>query len=159
MRFAFGETDFNRNLGEGLWEHVYASDKEDSLVDLRKIKKSRFLVIEDFETTGLLGDPQANDDQDWSDEEKEIELFLYFVPLKGNQASQVPIGVWVSVNTHSWTQVGQCSFTHGKKQNKRWCRSPSHRPLSASGTHKVNGQTYKPDGWWANHIGMRMKRI
>ena len=79
VRFAFGETDFNKeNLGEGLWEHVYASDKEDSLVDLKKIKKSRFLVIEDFETTGLLGDPQADDDQDWSDEEKEIELFLLF---------------------------------------------------------------------------------
>ena len=39
-----------------------------------------------------------------------------------------------------------------RNKNKRWCGSPSHRPLSASGTHKVNGQTYKPDGWWANHI-------
>ena len=158
VRFAFGETDFNKeNLGEGLWEHVYASDKEDSLVDLKKIKKSRFLVIEDFETTGLLGDPQADDDQDWSDEEKKLNSFYYFVHAEGKSSkSGADRGSW-GVGKYTFLDASRPNlmfiYTIRKETKANGGVGPLVIGLSVlPGTHKVNGQTYKPDGWWANHI-------
>ena len=54
VRFAFGVADFNgNNFGEGLWEHVSAADTGGYLKGLGEQKESRFLVVEDFGTTGL----------------------------------------------------------------------------------------------------------
>ena len=156
VRFAFGVADFNgNNFGEGLWEHVSAADTGGYLKGLGEQKESRFLVVEDFGTTGLRGDPEDHEPEDDQGNQKKENEFYYFLHAEGKSSKS-------GADRGSWG-VGKYTFLDASRPNLMivyTVRSGSedkggNGPLVMGisvlpKVHKVGNQTYKPDGYWAD---------
>jgi len=156
VRFAFGVVDFNGNkFGEGLWEHVGAADTDGHLSDLSAQKESRFLVVEDFGTTGLRGDPEDHEPEDEQGNQKKENEFYYFLHAEGKSSKS-------GADRGSWG-VGKYTFLDASRPNLMFVYTVREGSEDRGGNgplvmgisvlprvHKVGKQSYKPDGYWAD---------
>ena len=130
---------------EGMWAHVGACHAE--AAQLRE-EPCRYLVFEDFGTTGLVGDP-ASYDEPPADERND---FFYFFRAEGKSGkSGADRGRW---------GLGKYVFPDASGINTFFGLTVSDNGSSvASGpllmgqavleNHKLEGESYEPDGWWS----------
>lgn len=124
--------------GVGLWEHVSASDS-----GLRHPPTPedpcRFIVFEDFGTTGLIGDTKSDD--------ASKEPFYCFFRAENTSSKDADAG-------GSWG-VGKTAFPRASAANAFFalsCREDDGRILLMGSltlrTRKVDGVKYTPDSWF-----------
>jgi hypothetical protein len=148
IRFAVGrcrraETD---DLFNGLWEHVGAADEEAGI--LSKENDFRYVTIEDFETTGLQGDPE---DVFGDDGDKDNE-FYFFVRAEGLSPKTGELGSW---------GVGKYTYLDASMINTMFVLTArgGNGPVGGNGplaigmavlkNHKLANSPYTPDGYLA----------
>lgn len=147
VRFSLGEIEgevAERYLA-GLWEHVEASD-EDAIGDLRGAA-CRFLAVEDFDTTGLRGDPSQMFEIEGQDPPND---FFYFFRAEGKSGkSGADRGRW---------GVGKYVFPMASRLNAFFAltvRTSDTEPgpllmgQAVLRNHELGGKHYPPDGWFA----------
>ncbi len=131
---------------KGLWRHLESEDN-----GLReppeRAKPCRFLTIEDFGTTGLLGDPACNPPTGG-----ETSDLYHFWRAEGLTAKS-------SGNAGSWG-IGKAAFNLASRANLFFfltVRSDDRRRLLAGTAvlkiHEAGGRRFEPDGWFGNIRG------
>jgi hypothetical protein len=140
------------------WDHYYACDdssRNAALPDLRSAP-CRYLVAEDFGTTGLRGDPTVSF-VDTRTEVDEINDFYYFIRTEGASGkSTTDRGNWgVGKYTYAKTSNINAFFAFSVRA------SPSPHPTldlvligqSVLSYHRLDGTVFEPDGWWGSAGG------
>lgn len=133
-------TDYFQNLRR----HISACDADASkTLDA----PCRFIVVEDFNTTGLLGDETATEEPAGALKNH----FFYFFRAEGKSGkSGSERGRW---------GVGKYVFPMASKINTFFAltvrnEGPNRGPLlmgqAILKNHQAGGQSYEPDGWWAD---------
>lgn len=125
----------------GSWDHFHATNN-----GLREVpdeyEHCRFLVFEDFNTTGLAGDPYELEPQHGSKNH-----FFYFFRTEGiSGKGEGDRGRW---------GVGKTVFQRSSRINTMFGLTivqDNSQPLlmgvSILKSHRVNGNSYTPDGWF-----------
>ena len=135
----------------GLEEHVSSAipGAASSLQD----ENCRYLVVEDFNTSGLLGD--SNKDQLSDNDEPSRNSYHYFVWAEGSSAK-------VEGSRGRWG-IGKIVFPRLSNIKTFFVlskRSESEAPckkekvligMSTLKGHTLTGKNFQPDGWWANY--------
>lgn len=134
-----------------LWPHINACDPK--AARLRDAKKVSCLVVEDFGTTGLRGDPAemyapSDDSQDPPNE------FYYFVRAEGQSSkSGSDRGNW-GIGKYTYPMVSQINSMFAYTVRGPRCgpggKGPMAIGLSVLRNHQVGVKRYQPDGWWAS---------
>lgn len=130
---------------EGLWEHVTASNPDAPLDD----QPCHFVVVEDFGTTGLIGDEKTYE----APVDGTVNHFFYFFRAEGKSGkSGHDRGRW---------GVGKYVFPKASRANTFLAMTVRADGPGAPGpllmgqavlrNHVLNGTTYEPDGWWATY--------
>ena len=145
VRFTFGELrdEFVNELFEGLSDHLGA--KGSGLLAPPPVNRGmRFLAIEDFGTTGLVGDPDQLQDYD-NDSEDNFFYFWRNVGRSGKRAGT--LGKW---------GLGKTVFPASSRINTFFglTRRPDDSASYLLGrcdikTHQLNGSQYDPYGYFA----------
>ena len=149
VRFRVAETPINGvgPLFKDLWPHSSAALS--SAPDLTG-KPCRFLVAEDFNTTGLKGDPYQAFESD--EGKREDENFYYFLRAEGTSSK-------VSGKRGSWG-VGKYTFQMASDANALFVLTqrdaaekkgpgPFLMGQATLAHHLLDGVRHMPDGWWA----------
>lgn len=146
VRFTFGELrgEFVSELFAGLPEHL-ASKGSGLLAPPSVNQGMRFLAIEDFGTTGLVGDPDQLEDHDDEDEDN----FYYFWRNVGRSGKRAgTLGKW---------GLGKTVFPASSRINTFFglTRRPNDNASYLLGrcdikTHRLNGTQYDPYGYYAH---------
>ncbi len=145
VRFTFGELrgEFVDELFDGLPEHLSAR-KSGLLLPPSLDQGMRFLAVEDFGTTGLVGDPNQLVD----DEGEEEDNFFYFWRNVGRSGKRAgTLGKW---------GLGKTVFPASSRINTFFglTRRPGDDTTYVLGrcdikTHHINGIQYAPYGYYA----------
>lgn len=125
---------------DGLWPHVEACDPHAAEL---KDSPCRFVVIEDFETSGLVGDVHAYDEP-----EGENNDFYYFFRAEGRSGkSGEDRGRW-GVGKYVFPMASQINTFFGLT-----IRDDETDELlvgqAVLKNHTLGENRYEPDGWWA----------
>ncbi|MFZ4434816.1 MAG: hypothetical protein ACOYOQ_16620, partial [Microthrixaceae bacterium] len=142
-------------LFDGLWDHLKSSAKQ---AQKPKSGNCRFLVVEDFETTGLRGDPaqmfEPVVDTTGAERRQAPNEFFYFVRAEGKSSKS-------SAARGSWG-IGKYTYPMASEINTFFaltCRQDGEQPGGAGPLligqailrhHRLNDVQYKPDGWWSH---------
>lgn len=117
-----------------------------------KDKSCKYLIVEDFNTTGLLGDSRK--DQLAKGDIPSKNSYHFFVWAEGSSAK-------IEGNRGRWG-IGKIVFPRLSNIKTFFVlsrRNPSDAPcksdeiligMSTLRGHSLNGKNYQPDGWWAN---------
>lgn len=126
------------------WPHVQASNRGGHVDASLENQQCRFVVIEDFNTSGLTGDYTAS-----SAEPGESNNFYHFLRAEGiSGKSEGNLGRW---------GVGKYVFPKASGINTFFAltrRTSEERTLligqSVLENHELEGKEYEPDGWFAD---------
>lgn len=150
VRFLVGETAKSEvePLLRGLWPHVRACDE--TAADLDGQGTVRFLVVEDFGTTGLRGDPTEMFGANDGDHPNE---FYYFVRAEGQSSkSGADRGSW-GIGKYTYPMASQINAVFVVTVRQSDAEPGGTGPLVIGQAvlrgHVVDGSHYVPDGWWA----------
>lgn len=140
---------------EGMWNHLAAipSSSGENLamaaersLELEKLRAGpcRFLVFEDFNTTGLQGDPNTDHEP-----EGEPNHFFYFWRAEGKSGKGgADRGRW-GVGKYVFPAASRISTIFGFT-----IRSGEADPLlmgqAVLRNHQMDGKNYSPDAWWSD---------
>jgi hypothetical protein len=130
----------------GLRDHVRACDAGAARVF---DEPCRYLVIEDFNTTGLRGDPAELDPVD---EAAEGNDFFYFFRAEGKSGkSGADRGRW-GVGKYVFPMASHINTFFGltiRPDGATGGTGPLLMGQAVLRNHKQGGQGYEPDGWWS----------
>jgi len=116
-------------------------------------KPCKFLIVEDFNTTGLLGDSRK--DQLMADDVPSKNSFHFFVWAEGSSAK-------IEGNRGRWG-IGKIVFprlsnikTFFVLSRREIVEAPCQKNevligMSTLRGHSLDGKNYQPDGWWADN--------
>ncbi len=133
---------------DGLWPHLDAC--REGAADLAEESCCRTLVIEDFNTRGLVGDPAR-----WREpEDRKTNDFYYFFRAEGKSSkSGATRGSW-GIGKFTFVQASEVNtffgFTHRiGPANQPGGVGPLVMGEAIMTSHLLDGEAYTPDGWWA----------
>jgi len=133
---------------DGLWPHLEACKEGAS--DLQENGHCPTLVIEDFNTRGLVGDPAR-----WREpEDKRTNDFYYFFRAEGKSSkSGATRGSW-GIGKFTFVQASEVNtffgFTHRiGPENQPGGPGPLVMGEAIMASHMLDGEAFTPDGWWA----------
>lgn len=135
-----------RTYFRGLTDHVRACDSDaERVFD----EPCRYVVIEDFNTTGLRGDPTELDPMLGAEE---VNDFFYFFRAEGKSGkSGADRGRW-GVGKYVFPMASHVNSFFGltvRSEGAPGGPGPLLMGQAVLRNHSVNGQGYEPDGWWA----------
>ena len=129
------------------WDHLkgaYPSNR----IEISEMARKRceFLVIEDFGTTGLMGDEQAEDEPD----DKKNDFYYFFRAegksgKSGNNKGRWGIGKYVFPKSSS----AKAFFALTIRSSGRHRNGPLLMGQAVIKGHKVGSTSYEPDGYFA----------
>lgn len=132
-----------------LWPHLAACDPK---VGQLRNSPCRYLTAEDFNTTGLRGDPG----QMYETEGAESNEFYYFFRAEGKSSKKTSSrGSW-GIGKYTFPMASNLNTFIGLTR-----REDNHQPGGAGPLvigqaildhHLLNGTHYNPDGWWCNSV-------
>ena len=130
----------------GLWPHLEASDPE---VVAQAGEPCSFLVVEDFNTTGLTGDPR----QLAEPPEGVRNDFFYFFRAEGKSGkSGADRGRW-GVGKYVFPMASNINSFFALTVREVDGGAGDRRPLllgqAVLKNHSVSSDMFEPDGWWA----------
>lgn len=121
-------------------------------------EQCNYLVFEDFNTTGLRGDPTVNHDDDPND-------FLYFFRVEGksNKQSHKERGKW-GIGKFVFPKASKISTFFGYSVRQQDTYGDGKGLLFGQATlahHTIGQDSFIPDGWWGqqDHPGEIVKPI
>ena len=130
---------------DGLWEHIAACEPDAAAAS---DEACRFMVVEDFGTTGLVGD--AYDRNDPGSQEND---FFYFVRAEGKSGkSGTDRGRW-GLGKYVFPQASRVNalFAYtARDANEPTGAGPLLIGQAVLKNHHLNGSAYEPDGWWSD---------
>ena len=155
VRFALGTLEagdeaIQRYVSENAWKHFNAADnglRNPPTVD----SDCRYLVFEDFNTTGLIGDETSH-------EPNPGNAFYYFLRAEGQSGKDEGdrgrhgIGKYV----FPYTSGIKIFIAATVRSDDQRCLVAGQSILNS---HTVDGQSYTPDGWWGrfdDHDGFQL---
>jgi hypothetical protein len=129
----------------GIWPHVSAS-----LPDTPPLEGEpcRYLVVEDFNTTGLRGDHTAFEEPSGD----EVNEFFYFFRAEGKSGKTGKArGRW-GIGKYVFPRASDIRAFFGLtvRDNDNHRRGPMLMGQAVLKNHTVGADLYEPDGWWAN---------
>lgn len=136
----------------GLRAHVEASAGDGGQqAALQFDQPCQFLTIEDFTTTGLRGDPAATDPPESGPND-----FFYFFRAEGKSGkSGSDRGRW-GVGKYVFPMASQINTFFGLTVRADGSAPGGPGPLligqAVLNNHRLEGQSYEPDGWWADFV-------
>ena len=155
MRFSLGsvQTSSLTEIMPGLWPHIEASriedpDFQEKISEHKKRRKMNFLLIEDFNTTGLRGDPR-----DWRGKgDKEQNEFYYFLRARGKSSKTgVDRGNW-GIGKVTYFELSEINTmfvsTVRVGETPEGGKGPLMIAQTSLTTHDMGGKTFYPDGYW-----------
>ena len=141
------------------WDHYYACEdsvKGKKRPDLRGAP-CRYLVAEDFKTTGLNGDPSVNY-IDTSKKVDEVNDFYYFIRTEGASGkSMTDRGNWgVGKYTYAKTSNINSYFAYSVRKGVGVTAGLDTVLIGQSilNYHEIGSTVYQPDGWWGQRGGV-----
>jgi len=156
VHFAVGELDPGEQTDKyftSFWDHYDACDDLSTVgrqEDLRR-EACRFLVAEDFRTTGLRGDPSVSF-IDSGETVDEINDFYYFIRTEGASGkSTTDRGNWgVGKYTYAKTSNINSFFAFSVRHDRDGGATPDHVLIGQSilNYHRIGDAVFQPDGWW-----------
>lgn len=134
-----------------LWPHLKACDPR--FVQLRDTKKVTCLLVEDYGTTGLRGDPHEMYEADEAEDRDPPNEFYYFVRAEGRSSKTGgDRGSW-GIGKYTYTMVSQIHSVLAYTVRGPRCgpggKGPLAMGLSVLRNHKVGDRRFQPDGWWS----------
>jgi hypothetical protein len=133
----------------GLRLHVEASDPEAAT---QFDNPCRFLLVEDFNTTGLVGDATATEEPPPG----EANDFFYFFRAEGKSGkSGADRGRW-GVGKYVFPMASHINTFFGltvRVDNTDGDPLPLLMGQAVLKNHHLDGTSYEPDGWWAEFDG------
>lgn len=133
-----------------LWPHLDAC--VDASSSLRSESHVRTLIVEDFNTRGLTGDPACQ----FEPPDKESNHFYYFFRAEGRSSkSGSSRGSW-GIGKFTFVQASEINAFFGYTYRVGPDAQPGGTgPLlmgeSIMASHRLGGKAYTPDGWWADY--------
>jgi hypothetical protein len=127
----------------GLWEHAQACGADEHLKD----QSCRFVVVEDFGTTGLTGDETAYEEPSPDGHND----FFYFFRAEGKSGkSGADRGRW-GVGKYVFPKASKVNsfFAMTMRANGSGFPGPLVMGQAVMKNHKAEGKNWEPDGWWA----------
>lgn len=129
------------------WDHLKGAYPANS-VEISEMaqKKCQFVVIEDFDTTGLMGDEKAQDEpQDRKND------FYYFFRAEGKSGkSGKDKGRWgVGKYVYPKSSAAKAFFALTIRHDGPFQNGPLLVGRAVIKGHKVGNTSYEPDGWFA----------
>ncbi|RZU51213.1 hypothetical protein EV385_3022 [Krasilnikovia cinnamomea] len=131
---------------EGIWPHLQEAMPEAAE---HEGEPCRYLVVEDFNTGGLRGDPAA-----WVPDLDDRNDFFYFFRAEGKSGkSGSDRGRW---------GIGKLVFPRASGIRAFFgltVRAEDHPPgpllmgQAIAPNHTIDGTPYEPDGWWGKYLG------
>lgn len=133
---------------DGMWDHLDAlctDDEQIAELEAMRARHCRFLVYEDFNTTGLIGDALTADEP----EPGEANDYFYFWRAEGKSGKGgTDRGRW-GVGKYVFPAASRVSTIFGFT-----IRSGETAPLmmgqAVLRNHQLDGVNYTPDAWWAD---------
>ena len=146
MRFFLGENKSSdtEELFKGLWEHM-PEDVRTTMKD----KDYRYLLVEDFETTGLKGDPE--DVYGTQIAGNDFYCFLRAEGISGKTGlnhGNWGVGKYTFLNLSGINTV--FVYTVRENDSEPGGKGPLVMGTSSLKTHELDGTHYTPDGFWAD---------
>ena len=134
-----------------LWPHLKACDPK--AAKLRDAKKVTCLLVEDFGTTGLRGDPLEMYEVDEAEKRDPPNEFYYFVRAEGRSSKTGgDRGSW-GIGKYTYPMVSQINSVFAYTVRGPRCgpggKGPLAIGLSVLRNHKVGKKWFQPDGWWS----------
>jgi hypothetical protein len=142
FRLSDGDTVDVDSLFSDLWPHLNACKFDNGSFQTHRC---RYLVIEDFGTTGLRGDPAlwTTNDRDAPEEE-----FFHFFRAEGRSTkSGASRGSW-GVGKYTFPKASTINTFFGLTIREDDDARPLLMGQAILKNHTLNGVGYKPDGWW-----------
>lgn len=133
-----------------LWEHLDAIPDKDalSIKSVRREDPCRFLIVEDFETTGLVGDPAATKDP----APGERNDFLFFFKREGKSGKSGTDGGRWGIGKHVFPMSSQILTFFGMTIREDDKFDQGAGLLMGQATlfnHDIGKFSYEPDGTWS----------
>ena len=154
VRFAIGEVDLNEvkdDFFDALDVHL-----EHSLTSshhLPKAGKCRFMLVEDFNTTGLLGRVNARAAE--AEQNRDMNSYRYFRWQNGSSSkAEGKRGKW-GIGKVVFPKVSAIKtfFAYSVRTNTSGLKEEILFGQSLLKFHSVGNQRKKPDGWWGGSDG------
>lgn len=126
-------------IPENAWKHFNATDNGLEFPPCQS-DSCRFLVYEDFNTTGLVGDEKSNDEESGNS-------FYYFMRAEGQSGKQVGVRGRHGIGKYVVPKASgiRMFIAASRRVTDNRCLIAGQSVLKS---HHVDGITYTPDGWW-----------
>tara|TARA_Y100001970_G_scaffold166082_1_gene203101 strand:- start:4507 stop:6432 length:1926 start_codon:yes stop_codon:yes gene_type:complete len=155
IRLTIGNTDFvNSNLDRDLWEHIEAApDGGKQAASHREDHQCRYLVIEDFNATGLRGDVRNDRLRDADGKPKDNNEWNFFFYAEGISSKRHgKLGSW-GVGKYAFLDASYINsiFAYTVRTDER---NPGPYLLGRSviKSHTIDDVEFTQDGFWAHRI-------
>ena len=156
VHFAIGQLELGEQTEKyftSFWDHYDACDDRTTggrRSDLRN-EPCRYLIAEDFNTTGLRGDPTVSF-IDTSNKVEETNDFYYFIRTEGASGkSTTDRGNWgVGKYTYAKTSNTNSFFAYSVRHDPAAETTPDTVLIGQSilNYHQIGDTVFQPDGWW-----------
>ncbi len=137
------------------WPHAEASASDEEFRELQGLKdrSCKYIVVEDFGTTGLIGDEDSYEEPG----RNQRNDFFYFFRAEGKSGkSESNRGRW-GVGKYVFPKASQVSsfLAMTVREKGPGEAGPLVMGQAVMRNHKMDGKNWEPDGWWATLGGAR----